>query len=132
MNVKINIVTLFVADYDASIRFFTEKFGFVLIEDIFMTTSRRWVKVAPSIESPVHVLLHIPLVKEEEALIGHQTASRPIITLSTYDISKDMDFLAKQDVKIHKPISEEVYGKRAQVLDLYGNIWELVEYDVFH
>lgn len=132
MNVKINIVTLFVKDYDQSIRFFTEKFGFILIEDIFMTTSRRWVKVAPSIESPVHVLLHIPLVKEEEALIGHQTASRPIITLSTYDIGKDMDFLTKQDVKVYKPISEEVYGKRAQVLDLYGNIWELVEYDVFH
>ena len=132
MNVKINIVTLFVADYDESIRFFTEKFGFILIEDIFMTTSRRWVKVAPSIESPVHVLLHIPLVKEEESLIGHQTASRPIITLSTYDITKDLNFLIQNDVKIHKPISEEVYGKRAQVLDLYGNIWELVQYDVFH
>jgi predicted enzyme related to lactoylglutathione lyase len=132
MNVKINIVTLFVADYDESIRFFTEKFGFILIEDIFMTTSRRWVKVAPSIESPVHVLLHIPLVKEEKSLIGHQTASRSIITLSTYDITKDLDFLIQNDVKIHKPMSEEVYGKRAQVLDLYGNIWELVQYDVFH
>ena len=132
MNVKINIVTLFVADYDQAIRFFVEKFSFVLIEDIFMTTSRRWVKVAPSIESPVHILLHIPLVKEEEKLIGHQTASRPFVTLSSYNIVHDLATLIERKVTIHKPLSEEIYGKRAQVLDLYGNIWELVEYDVFH
>lgn len=132
MNVKINIVTLFVADYDQAIRFFVEKFSFVLIEDILMTTSRRWVKVAPSIESPVHILLHIPLVKEEEKLIGHQTASRPFVTLISYNIVHDLATLIERKVTIHKPLSEEIYGQRAQVLDLYGNIWEFVEYDVFH
>jgi uncharacterized glyoxalase superfamily protein PhnB len=132
MNVKINIVTLFVADYDQAIRFFVEKFSFVLIEDILMTTSRRWVKVAPSIESPVHILLHIPLVKEEEKLIGHQTASRSFVTLISYNIVHDLATLIERKVTIHKPLSEEIYGQRAQVLDLYGNIWEFVEYDVFH
>ena len=131
MDLKLHIVTLFVANYDDAIRYFTKTLGFTLVEDILITTSRRWVKVAPDIQSPVHVLLHEPLIKEEQALIGKQAGSRPLIVLSTQDIANVVNTLTNRGVQFTKPITKEVYGERAQFTDLYGNLWELVQYSLF-
>jgi len=131
MDMKLHIVTLFVKNYDDAIRYFTQTLGFTLVEDILITTSRRWVKVAPDIQSPVHVLLHEPLIKEETALIGQQAGSRPLIALSTQDLSTLVKTLTSRGVNFTKPITKEIYGYRAQFKDLYGNLWELVQYDIF-
>ncbi len=131
MEMKLHIVTLFVKQYDEAIAYFTKKLGFTLIEDILITTSRRWVKVAPDIQSPVHVLLHEPLVKEEISLIGKQAGSRPLIALSTQDLHTVVKTLMNRGVQFTKPITKEVYGERAQFKDLYGNLWELVQYSIF-
>ncbi len=131
MEMKLHIVTLFVKQYDEAIAYFTKTLGFTLIEDILITTSRRWVKVAPDIQSPVHVLLHEPLVKEEQALIGKQAGSRPLIALSTQDLHLVVKTLTKRGVQFTKPIIKEIYGERAQFKDLYGNLWELVQYSIF-
>ena len=131
MDLKLHIVTLFVANYDDAIRYFTKTLGFTLVEDILITTSRRWVKVAPDIQSPVHVLLHEPLIKEEQTLIGKQAGSRPLIVLSTQDIANVVNTLTNRGVQFTKPITKEVYGERAQFTDLYGNLWELVQYSLF-
>jgi catechol 2,3-dioxygenase-like lactoylglutathione lyase family enzyme len=131
MEMKLHIVTLFVRQYDEAIAYFTKMLGFTLIEDILITTSRRWVKVAPDIQSPVHVLLHEPLIKEEKALIGKQAGSRPLIALSTQDIHLVVKTLTNRGVQFTKPITKEIYGERAQFKDLYGNLWELVQYSIF-
>jgi uncharacterized glyoxalase superfamily protein PhnB len=131
MEMKLHIVTLFVKQYDEAIAYFTKTLGFTLIEDILITTSRRWVKVAPDIQSPVHVLLHEPLVKEEQALIGKQAGSRPLIALSTQDLHLVVKTLTNRGVQFTKPITKEIYGERAQFKDLYGNLWELVQYSIF-
>ena len=131
MEMKLHIVTLFVKQYDEAIAYFTKTLGFTLIEDILITTSRRWVKVAPDIQSPVHVLLHEPLIKEEHALIGKQAGSRPLIALSTQDLHNVVKTLMNRGVSFTKPITKEIYGERAQFKDLYGNLWELVQYSIF-
>lgn len=131
MDLKLHIVTLFVTAYDEAIRYFTQTLGFTLVEDILITTSRRWVKVAPDIQSPVHILLHEPLIKEELALIGKQAGSRPLIVLSTQDLANVVNTLTNRGVYFTKPITKEVYGQRAQFKDLYGNLWELVQYSLF-
>lgn len=131
MEMKLHIVTLFVKQYDEAIAYFTKTLGFTLIEDILITTSRRWVKVAPDIQSPVHVLLHEPLIKEERSLIGKQAGSRPLIALSTQDLHTVVKTLMNRGVNFTKPITKEIYGERAQFKDLYGNLWELVQYSVF-
>jgi catechol 2,3-dioxygenase-like lactoylglutathione lyase family enzyme len=131
MDLKLHIVTLFVKQYDEAIAFFTKKLGFTLIEDILITTSRRWVKVAPDIQSPIQVLLHEPLTPTDQALIGKQAGTRPVVVLSTQDLVTVVDKLQKQGIVFTKPITKEVYGQRAQFLDLYNNLWEIVQYDVF-
>jgi catechol 2,3-dioxygenase-like lactoylglutathione lyase family enzyme len=131
MDIKLHIVTLFVSSYDQAIQYFTRTLGFVLIEDILITTSRRWVKVAPDIQSPIHIVLHEPLIPSEKSLIGKQAGSRPLIALSTQDLLTVVKTLTNRGVVFTKPITKEIYGKRAQFKDLYGNLWEIVEYDVF-
>jgi catechol 2,3-dioxygenase-like lactoylglutathione lyase family enzyme len=131
MNLKLHIVTLFVADYDEAIQFYTEKLDFVVIEDILMTPSRRWVKIAPDLQSPLHILLHVPLTKQEQIFIGNQAGSRPLIVLSAYDLKPIVDTMQQRGVVFSKPITQEIYGQRAQFKDLYGNLWEIVQYSVF-
>ena len=131
MDLKLHIVTLFVKQYDEAIAYFTQKLGFTLVEDILITTSRRWVKVAPDIQSPIHILLHEPLTDSDQALIGKQGGTRPLVALSTQDLVTVVGKLTAQGVHFTKPITQEVYGQRAQFKDLYGNLWEIVQYDVF-
>jgi catechol 2,3-dioxygenase-like lactoylglutathione lyase family enzyme len=131
MALKLHIVTLFVSRYDEAIQYFIKVLGFTLIEDILITTTRRWVKVAPDIQSPVQILLHEPLIESEKKLIGHQAGSRPLIVLSTQNLGKVVRLLTQQGVIFTKPITKEMYGERAQFKDLYGNLWEIVQYDVF-
>lgn len=131
MDIKLHIVTLFVSRYDEAIQYFTKVLGFTLIEDILMTTTRRWVKIAPDIQSPVQILLHEPLIETEKKLIGNQNGTRPIIVLSTQDLQNVVKVLTKNGVVFTKPITKEIYGERAQFKDLYGNLWEIVQYDVF-
>jgi uncharacterized glyoxalase superfamily protein PhnB len=131
MNLKLHIVTLFVKDYDEALRYFIQTLGFELIEDILITTSRRWVKIAPDIQSPVQILLHVPLVKEDEAFIGNQAGTRPLLVLNSFDINYDVETLMSRGVNFTKPLTHEVYGTRAQFKDLYGNLWEIVQYDIF-
>jgi catechol 2,3-dioxygenase-like lactoylglutathione lyase family enzyme len=131
MDLKLHIVTLFVSRYDDAIQYFTKTLGFALIEDILMTTTRRWVKIAPDIQSPVQILLHEPLIETEKKLIGHQNGSRPLMVLSTQDLFNVVRLLTQQGVIFTKPITKEIYGERAQFKDLYGNLWEIVQYDVF-
>lgn len=131
MDLKIHIVTLFVRQYDEAIAYFKDKLGFVLVEDILITPSRRWVKVAPDIQSPIQILLHEPLIKEEQALIGKQAGSRPLVVLSSQDLHTVVNTMRNRGVHFTKPITKEVYGERAQFVDLYGNLWELVQYSLF-
>jgi catechol 2,3-dioxygenase-like lactoylglutathione lyase family enzyme len=131
MDLKIHIITLFVRQYDEAIAYFKDKLGFVLVEDILITPSRRWVKVAPDIQSPIQILLHEPLIKEEQALIGKQAGSRPLVVLSSQDLHTVVNTMRNRGVHFTKPITKEVYGERAQFVDLYGNLWELVQYSLF-
>src|ERR1700682_1515839 len=40
-------LALVVKDYDEAIRFYTEKLGFILVEDTVLSETKRWVLVAP-------------------------------------------------------------------------------------
>jgi catechol 2,3-dioxygenase-like lactoylglutathione lyase family enzyme len=131
MDIKIHIVTLFVSQYDEAIRYYTDILGFTLVEDILIAPSRRWVKVAPDLQSPVQILLHEPLLPEEKKLIGNQSGSRPLVILSTQDLANVVRVLTKRGVVFTKPITKQVYGERAQFKDVYGNLWEIVQYSLF-
>jgi uncharacterized glyoxalase superfamily protein PhnB len=54
-----------------------------------------------------------------------------MIVLMSPTINDDVEKLMAKGVEFIKPITKEIYGYRAQFKDLYGNLWEIVQYDVF-
>jgi len=121
-------IALVVRDYDEAIRFYTEVLGFELIEDIYQPEQdKRWVLVGPA-GGGTSLLLARASKVEQEPFIGNQTGGRVFLFLSTDDFQRDYEKLRSHDVEFVRPPKSESYGTVAVFKDLYGNLWDLVEY----
>jgi len=47
MNQYLAQIAILVKDYDEAILYYTQKLGFILVEDTVLSEKKRWVKVAP-------------------------------------------------------------------------------------
>ncbi|MEP7142403.1 MAG: VOC family protein [Ferruginibacter sp.] len=120
-------ISILVKDYDEAIRFYTQKLGFILIEDTVLSEDKRWVMVAPPGSEECALLLAKASNKEQEKNIGNQTGGRVFLFLHTDDFWRDYDQYTKNDISfVRKPMKEE-YGTVAVFEDLYGNLWDLIE-----
>jgi len=66
-------IALVVNDYDEAIEFYTEKLHFSLIEDTVLSSSKRWVIVAPPGATGCRILLAKAATGEQRARVGDQT-----------------------------------------------------------
>ena len=114
MKQSIAHIALVVADYDQAIRFYTEKLDFVLIEDAPQTETKRWVLIAPKNSDGCQILLAKAVGDEQMSRIGNQTGGRV--------------FYKSKGVKFVREPKVEDYGTVAVFADLYGNLWDLVEF----
>jgi catechol 2,3-dioxygenase-like lactoylglutathione lyase family enzyme len=122
-------VALVVDDYDEAINFYTNKLDFTLIEDTPQSDTKRWVLVAPKGSQECCLLLAKGVGDEQRSRIGNQTGGRVFLFLKTDDFWRDYNNLQSRGVTfIREPKSEE-YGTVAVFEDLYGNLWDLVEYN---
>jgi catechol 2,3-dioxygenase-like lactoylglutathione lyase family enzyme len=120
-------MALVVADYDQAIKFYTEKIGFVLVEDTVLSETKRWVLVKPNGPANACLLLAKSANDEQSGRIGNQTGGRVFLFLQTDDIWRDYEIMqAKGVVFVRDPIKEE-YGTVAVFKDLYGNLWDLIQ-----
>ncbi|KAK0640593.1 glyoxalase family protein [Cercophora newfieldiana] len=137
-------VSLLVRDYDEAIQFYT-KLGFEVVEDTMIPEQeKRWVTIRPppppSPPSPpsesssaasrhgATILLARPSNKEQEAFIGNQTGGRVFLFLATDDFERDFERFSAAGVEWVRPPQDQAYGKVAVWKDLYGNLWDLVQY----
>jgi catechol 2,3-dioxygenase-like lactoylglutathione lyase family enzyme len=127
MNNYLALVALVVADYDEAIDFYTQKLGFILLEDTPLTPEKRWVVVAPKGDGQCRLLLAKAAGEEQIAHIGNQTGGRVFLFLYTDDFSREYQRLLDNGVTIVRPPVEEPYGKVAVFADLYGNQWDLLQ-----
>lgn len=128
MKQSIAHIALVVADYDEAIRFYTETLGFELIEDTPLSETKRWVKVAPKGSDGCELLLAKSVGEEQGSRIGNQTGGRVFLFLCTDDFWRDYnDYLAKGVKFVREPKTED-YGTVAVFEDLYGNLWDLIEF----
>ena len=74
-------VTLLVNDYQEAIKFYTEKLHFNLVENTYLSESKRWVLIAPSGSAECCLLLAKASSEEEMACVGNQTAVRVFLFL---------------------------------------------------
>lgn len=127
MKQSIAHIALVVADYDDAIAFYTETLGFDLLENTPQTETKRWVLVAPK-NSECQLLLAKGVGDEQQSRIGNQTGGRVFLFLKTDDFWRDYnDYLSKGVKFIREPKVEE-YGTVAVFADLYGNLWDLIEF----
>lgn len=115
-------------DYDEAIEFYTQKLGFILLEDTALSEMKRWVLVLPVSDTSSCALLLAKAANEvQESHIGNQTGGRVFLFLETDDFYRDYhNFIANGITFVREPIKEE-YGTVAVFEDLYGNLWDLIE-----
>lgn len=128
MKQSIAHIALVVKDYDEAIRFYTEKLGFELIEDTPQSETKRWVLVAPKNSEGCNLLLAQAAGDEQKSRIGNQTGGRVFLFLRTDDFWRDYENYRSNGVKFVREPKEEEYGTVAVFADLYGNLWDLVEF----
>ncbi len=129
MNQSIAHVALLVKDYDESIEFFTKKLNFTLLEDTYQPEQdKRWVVVSPPGSAGTSLLLARASTPEQEKFIGSQSGGRVFLFLATDDFWRDYnDMIAKNIHFVREPKTAD-YGTVAVFEDLYGNLWDLLEY----
>lgn len=128
MSRKIAHIALVVRDYDEAIEFYTQRLGFILLEDTILSETKRWVLIAPNLDTLSCTLLLAKAADDtQESFIGNQTGGRVFLFLDTDDFYRDYnDFKAKGINFIREPNQEE-YGTVAVFEDLYGNLWDLIQ-----
>ena len=129
MKQSIAHVALVVRDYDEAIDFYTKKLHFTLVEDIYQPKQdKRWVLVAPPGSSDTTLLLAKASKPEQEAFIGNQTGGRVFLFLQTDDFWRDYNEMVSLDINFVREPKIEEYGTVAVFEDLYGNLWDLIEW----
>lgn len=129
MKQSIAHIALIVRDYDEAIEFYTEKLRFTLVQDTYQPEQdKRWVVVAPPSSSGSTLLLARATTAEQENFIGNQSGGRVFLFLSTDDFQRDYEDMRTQGIEfVRKPKTAD-YGTVAVFKDLYGNLWDLIEF----
>jgi len=149
-------IALVVRDYDEAIAWFTEKLGFTLVADERCEPERaaaspgrgcehpgdvrtgsgshrqpeqdkRWVLVAPP-GGGTSLLLARAATPEQERFIGDQAGGRVFLFLATDDFERDREAMLVRGVRFVRAPKRAPYGTVAVFEDLYGNLWDLVQF----
>ena len=121
-------IALVVDDYDEAIEFYTEKLNFTLVEDTAQSETKRWVLVAPRGAGECCLLLAKGVGEEQRSRIGNQTGGRVFLFLKTDDFWRDYKDMQARGINFVREPKNEEYGTVAVFADLYGNLWDLIEY----
>ncbi len=127
MKNRIVHIALIVDDYDEAIRFYTEKLDFVLLDDTPQSETKRWVLVSPQ-DGGCSLLLAKGVGDEQRSRIGNQTGGRVFLFLETDDFWRDYEKIKGRGVGFAREPKVEDYGTVAVFQDLYGNLWDLIEF----
>ena len=124
-------IALVVRDYDEAIAWFTGKLGFTLVADEHQPEQdKRWVLVAPpgAGEGAATLLLARASSPGQAAFVGNQAGGRVFLFLETDDFERDHAAMRARGVRFVREPKQAPYGTVAVFEDLYGNLWDLVQF----
>lgn len=129
MNQSLALIALVVRDYDEAIDFYVTKLGFVLVEDTYQPEQdKRWVVVRPPGNSSTSLLLARASSEHQETFIGNQAGGRVFLFLQTDDFWRDYNRMVETGIRFTREPKEAPYGIVAVFEDLYGTLWDLVQF----
>lgn len=130
MQQSIAHIALVVRDYDEALDFYVGKLGFHVVEDRHQPEqNKRWLLIAPPGASGTSLLLARASKPEQESFIGNQTGGRVFLFLQTDDFWRDFTRMKAAGIVFVREPGEEPYGTVAVFQDLYGNRWDLLQYN---
>ena len=129
-------VALIVRDYDEALAFYIGKLGFTLVEDTYQPEQdKRWVTIRPpgapgagGNAGATTILLARATTPEQVSAIGNQAGGRVFLFLATDDFARDSAAFTAAGVEWVRPPARHAYGEVAVFADLYGNLWDLVQF----
>jgi catechol 2,3-dioxygenase-like lactoylglutathione lyase family enzyme len=127
MNQRLAYVTLIVDDYDKAIDFYTSKLHFHLVEDSIISENKRWVLIRPDGQGNCCILLAKASDENQIRFIGNQTGGRVFLFLYTDNFERDYKNLLDNKIIIAREPRDEPYGKVVVFIDIYGNLWDLIQ-----
>lgn len=125
-------VALVVRDYDEALAFYVGKLGFTLVEDKPVPEQgKRWVTIRPpgAAADATTILLARAATPEQERFTGDQAGGRVFLFLATDDFDRDHAAFTAAGVEWVRPPTTHDYGRVAVFADLYGNLWDLVQFE---
>lgn len=123
-------VALIVRDYDEAIAFYCGTLGFDLVEDKEQPEqAKRWVVVRPPGSNGASLLLARAVGEAQVMAIGNQSAGRVFLFLQTDDFWRDYNAYVAKGVEFVRPPVVQPYGTVAVFRDLYGTLWDLVQFN---
>ncbi|QRM30750.1 VOC family protein [Microvirga sp. VF16] len=129
MNQSIAHIALVVRDYDAAIDFYVSRLGFELVEDTYQPEQdKRWVIVRPRGSASTSLLLARASSAHQETFIGNQAGGRVFLFLRTDDFWRDHAAMIEAGITFIREPKHASYGIVAVFEDLYGNLWDLVQF----
>lgn len=124
-------IALVVRDYDEALDFYVGKLGFTLVEDTYQPEQdKRWVTIRPpgAGADATTILLARASTPGQEAFIGDQAGGRVFLFLETDDFERDHAAFTAAGVEWVRPPAVQPYGTVAVFRDLYGNLWDLIQF----
>lgn len=126
-------IALVINDYDEAIEFYTKKLHFTLVEDTYQPEQeKRWVVVSPPGTSGTTILLARASKPEQKPFVGNQSGGRIFLFLGTDDFWRDYNEMITKGIEFVRKPKEQDYGIVAVFKDLYGNLWDLVQFNENH
>ncbi|WP_088072516.1 VOC family protein [Gottfriedia luciferensis] len=126
-------IALVVKEYDEAIEFYTKKLNFNLIEDTYQPEQdKRWVVVSPPGSNGTTILLARASKSEQEPFVGNQAGGRVFLFLGTDDFWRDYNEMTSKGIEFIREPKDQEYGTVAVFKDLYGNLWDLIQFKENH
>jgi catechol 2,3-dioxygenase-like lactoylglutathione lyase family enzyme len=129
----VSIVSVWVLDQESAKKFYTEKLGFELTNDITLEGGMRWMTVRPPgntaqefvLMDPAHSMLDKETAEQVRALVAKGALSPGV--LSTSDCRGDYEALVAKGVEFTQPPVERPYGIEAVLRDDSGNWYSFTQ-----
>jgi predicted enzyme related to lactoylglutathione lyase len=129
----ISIVSVWVLDQDSAKKFYAEKLGFTVTNDIQLDGGMRWLTVCPPgndrqqlvLMDPMHSMLDEETAQQVRALVAKGALSPGV--MATSDCKADHDSLAERGVEFTQQPAERPYGIEAIMRDDSGNWYSLTQ-----
>ena len=116
----LRLVSLVVWDYDEAIRFYSDKLGFTVSEDVTLGEDR-WVVLSLPDSGQTGIGLDLARTEEDLDVVDNQGGSFPLFGLVTDDCPGEYRRIKERGVVFHGEPQSEQWGTGVLLEDLYGN-----------